>query len=40
VVPGAGFGIDEYVRLSYATSMDQIKAGIDRIESFLNKIRK
>ncbi|PRR82817.1 pyridoxal phosphate-dependent aminotransferase [Clostridium vincentii] len=40
VVPGAGFGIDMYVRLSYATSMEQIKAGLDRIESFLNKIRK
>jgi len=40
VVPGAGFGIDSYVRLSYATSKEQIKAGLDRIESFLNKIRK
>lgn len=40
VVPGAGFGIDRYVRLSYATSKEQIKAGLDRIESFLNKIRK
>lgn len=40
VVPGAGFGIDKYVRLSYATSKEQIKAGLDRIESFLNKIRK
>jgi aspartate aminotransferase len=40
VVPGAGFGIDNYVRLSYATSKEQIKAGLDRIEHFLNNIRK
>jgi len=40
VVPGAGFGIDSYVRLSYATSKDQIKTGLDRIENFLTKIRK
>lgn len=31
-VPGIGFGEDECMRLSYATSMDAIKEGIDRIE--------
>lgn len=40
VVPGAGFGLDNYVRLSYATSMDMIKKGLDRIESFLEKINR
>jgi aspartate aminotransferase len=35
VVPGAAFGDDRYIRLSYATSMDNIKAGIDRIETAL-----
>ena len=38
VIPGSGFGLDEYIRLSYATSMDIIESGIDRIDAFLNKI--
>ncbi len=32
VVPGIAFGADNYVRFSYATSMDNIRRGIDRIE--------
>ncbi|MGG7147199.1 pyridoxal phosphate-dependent aminotransferase [Clostridium butyricum] len=39
VIPGAGFGLDEYIRLSYATSMDIIEIGIDRIAMFINKIK-
>ncbi|AGX44948.1 pyridoxal phosphate-dependent aminotransferase [Clostridium saccharobutylicum] len=39
VIPGAGFGSDDYIRLSYATSMDIIKKGIDRISLFLSKIK-
>lgn len=39
VIPGAGFGLDEYIRLSYATSMNIIETGIDRISTFLSKIR-
>ena len=39
VIPGSGFGLDEYIRLSYATSMDIIESGIDRIDAFLNKIK-
>lgn len=35
VVPCSGFGADEYVRWSYATSMEQIKLGLDRLEEFL-----
>ncbi|MDO4563212.1 MAG: pyridoxal phosphate-dependent aminotransferase [Clostridia bacterium] len=35
VVPGSGFGSDEHVRWSYATSMENIKSGLDRLESFL-----
>lgn len=38
VIPGIGFGLDEYIRLSYATSMENIENGIDRIEKFLNKL--
>ena len=32
VVPGIAFGADNYIRLSYATSLDNIRTGIDRIE--------
>ena len=32
VVPGIGFGNDNYIRLSYATSIENIKEGLDRIE--------
>ncbi len=38
VVPGAVFGDDNYLRLSYATSMENIAEGIDRIEEFMKKI--
>lgn len=34
VVPGIAFGDDRTIRLSYATSMDMIKKGLDRIEEF------
>ena len=36
VVPGTGFGADNYVRWSYATSMDTIVDGIERLKKFLN----
>lgn len=35
VVPGAGFGAKNFVRWSYATSMDNIREGLDRLERFL-----
>lgn len=35
VVPGSGFGTDNYVRLSYATSLENIKEGLSRIEEAL-----
>jgi aspartate aminotransferase len=34
VVPGIAFGDDRTVRLSYATSLDVIQKGLDRIEQF------
>ncbi|MFC1577099.1 pyridoxal phosphate-dependent aminotransferase [Candidatus Omnitrophota bacterium] len=37
VVPGAAFGDDKYVRLSFATSMDNIKKGMDRLEAWVDK---
>lgn len=33
VVPGSAFGAPGYIRLSYATSMDNIKNGVDRLGS-------
>jgi aspartate aminotransferase len=34
VTDGAGFGAEGYVRISYATSMEQLKEGLKRIERF------
>ncbi|HEY3285015.1 MAG TPA: pyridoxal phosphate-dependent aminotransferase [Armatimonadota bacterium] len=31
VIPGSGFGADEFVRLSFATSMDTIEKGLERL---------
>jgi len=31
-----GFGIDNYVRLTYAASMENIKEGMDRLEKFID----
>ncbi len=36
MIPSDGFGIDGYVRLSYATSMENIVEGLDRIEKYIN----
>lgn len=38
VVPGAVFGDDRYLRLSYATSIENIVEGLNRIENFIKKI--
>jgi aspartate aminotransferase len=34
VVPGVAFGADDYVRISYATSMENLEKGLDRLEKF------
>ncbi len=39
VVPGIAFGSDDYVRLSYATSMENISKGLDRIEEFVKTLK-
>jgi aspartate aminotransferase len=36
VVSCTGFGCDNFVRLSYAASMETIKEGIDRLAKFVN----
>ena len=38
VVPGVAFGDDRTVRLSYATSLDVIKKGLDRFEEFCRQL--
>ena len=38
VVPGVEFGADSFERLSFATSMENIKEGLDRVEEALKKL--
>ena len=38
LVPGSGFGLEGFVRLSYAIHIDSIKKGFDRIEAFLTAL--
>ncbi len=37
VVPGEAFGTDAHIRISYATSMEKITEGLNRIESFIQE---
>jgi aspartate aminotransferase len=39
VVPGIAFGADNYVRLSYATGMETIRKGLDRIEEAVSNLK-
>jgi len=39
-VPGIAFGADDYIRLSYATSMANIEKGLARIENFCKTLKK
>jgi aspartate aminotransferase len=38
VVPGEAFGTDHHVRISYATSMNVIERGLDRIQKFVESL--
>ena len=38
LVPGGAFGDDNLVRLSYATSIEEIKKGVDRIREALGRL--
>ena len=38
LVPGIAFGDDNFVRFSYATGLETIKEGLDRIEDALSKL--
>jgi aspartate aminotransferase len=37
-VPGVAFGADDYIRISYATSMANLEKGLDRIERFCRSL--
>ena len=38
VVQGSAFGLDGYFRISYATSMDNLKKALERIKSFCDSL--
>jgi len=37
-VPGAAFGADNFIRISYATSMDRLREGVARIAEATRKL--
>jgi aspartate aminotransferase len=39
-VPGIAFGADDYIRISYATSMSNIEKGLERIDRFCRGLKK
>jgi len=39
LVPGIGFGADDFVRISYATDLKTIEKGLDRMESFIEEVK-
>jgi aspartate aminotransferase len=40
VTDGAGFGCEGFLRISYATSMEQLKEGVARLERFVTNLAK
>jgi aspartate aminotransferase len=38
VVPGPGFGTEEHIRISYATSMENIEEGLQRMKKFFAEL--
>ena len=39
VIPGVGFGVDKFIRLSYACSLEDIKTGLERFRIFLDTLK-
>jgi aspartate aminotransferase len=39
-VPGIAFGADDYIRISYATSLANIEKGLDRMDKFVRGLKK
>ncbi|MCH4887377.1 pyridoxal phosphate-dependent aminotransferase [Acidaminobacter sp. JC074] len=40
IVPGIAFGLDDYVRITYAADMETIKTGIEKMKQFINDLKK
>jgi aspartate aminotransferase len=40
VVPGIAFGADSYVRISYATSLENLEKGLERFDRFCRGLRR
>lgn len=40
VVPGLAFGLDDYIRITYAADIKTIKTGIHKIKTFIEDIKK
>ncbi len=39
VVPGDSFGADNYIRISYSTSMDNLEKGMDRLAAAISRLK-
>jgi aspartate aminotransferase len=39
VVPGEAFGTADHIRISYATSMNELQRGLDRLHKFIDEAR-
>ncbi|KPK96528.1 MAG: aspartate aminotransferase, partial [Omnitrophica WOR_2 bacterium SM23_72] len=40
LIPGQAFGRDDFVRISFATSLQQLEKGFDRIEKWVGQLQK
>lgn len=38
VIPGNSFGMDDHIRISFATSLDELGKGMDRIQKWVEKL--
>jgi len=38
LIPGSPFGMDDHIRISFATNLDELKKGMDRIEKWIGKL--
>jgi aspartate aminotransferase len=38
LIPGAAFGLDDYIRISFATNINELQKGMDRIEKWITKL--
>jgi len=38
-MPGAPFGVEGYIRMSFATSREQLRKGLERFREFVASVR-